>query len=91
MSCPVYLGCCCDVSQGPVGGFGIGGFPGLRVSISFEILSFFIYVSCFSRLIDTMFDLSSAWLTVLLLSVLVLVSCFCLSVHLYFCLSVSGG
>lgn len=38
MSCPVYLGCCCDVSQGPVGGTGVSGFPGLRVSISFVVL-----------------------------------------------------
>lgn len=40
MSCPVYLGCCCDVSQGPVGGIGISGFPGLRVSISYHVIVF---------------------------------------------------
>lgn len=35
--CPVDLGCCCDVSQGPVGGTGIGGFPGLRVRSGYHV------------------------------------------------------
>lgn len=79
----MYLGCCCDVSQGPVGGTGINGFPGLRVSNSFGIILFFIYVPCFSCKIDIMIN-PLFKITVMLLSLLVLVACL-LSTYLFVC------
>lgn len=85
----MYLGCCCDVSQGPVGGTGISGFPGLRVSISFAML---INELQFPWLIGSVFDRSFTWLTVLLLSLFVRVSKFaCLSIFLSLSLVVRLG
>lgn len=81
----MYLGCCCDVSQGPVGGTGINGFPGLRVSNSFAIIFFFyIYVPCFPCKIDIMINPLFKF-TVLLLSLLVLVACPLSAYLLCFC------
>lgn len=86
----MYLGCCCDVSQGPVGGTGISGFPGLRVSISFAVLS--LLLMSYNCLIGSVFDLSFTWLTVVLLSLFVLVSKIaCLSIFLSLSLVVRLG
>lgn len=51
MCLPVHLECCCDVSQGPVGGTGVNGFPGLRVSIGFVVLPLLLCLLCYSSLL----------------------------------------